>query len=157
MNVLDGLALKTPYHSECSWFGVRDNDGVVAGSRLHNHLQSSGEHNTSSAHSKSTLSVSPSLAVLSWHRVMTILFPCGQGRGSSRAMREEVGSLGQLGKRVNSGIGRGKRVGRGGSGRVRGVGVHSGVGRRIAVLPASLHCSLHWAIGAVICSLLFLQ
>ena len=81
-NVLGGLALETLYHGGSGGLGVQDDDGVIVSSRLHNHLQSSGEHNMSSAHSKSTSSVSPSPASLSWHRVMTILFLCGKGGGS---------------------------------------------------------------------------
>ena len=65
MDVFSGLTLETLYHGESSWFGVGDDDGVVAGPGLHNHLQSSGECNTSSAHSRSASSVSPSPASLS--------------------------------------------------------------------------------------------
>ena len=132
--------LKASYHGGSGWFGVRDSDGVVTSSRFHNHFQSSGERNTSSAHSRSTLLVCPFPAALSWHTVMTISFPCGKG-SSSRAVRERVGSLGQL---VDSGISGGKGFSRGGgSGRVRGVGISSGVSGWIAVLLASLHYSLH--------------
>ena len=47
--VVQGLALEASYNGGVGWFGsVRDDDGVVAGSGLHNHLQSSGERNTSS-------------------------------------------------------------------------------------------------------------
>ena len=105
-DVLGRLALETLYHSQGGWFGVRDDDGVVVGSGLHNHLQSSREHNTSSAHSRSASSVNPSPASLSRHRVMMILLPCGKG-SSSGAMREGVDLLGQLGRRVDSGIGGG--------------------------------------------------
>ena len=60
--VVPRLALEASYGGEGWWFGsVGDSDGVVAGSRLHNHLQSSGEHNTSSVHSRSTLLANPSL------------------------------------------------------------------------------------------------
>ena len=78
-DMLGGLALETLYHSGGGWLGVRDGDGIVVSSGLHNHLQSSREHNTSSAHSRSTLSVSPSPAMLSWHRVTMISFSCGKG------------------------------------------------------------------------------
>ena len=49
--MIQGLALETAYDggSCCRFRSVRDDDGVVAGSRLHNHLQSSGEH-TSANH-----------------------------------------------------------------------------------------------------------
>ena len=80
--MLGRVALEALYHCRGGRVRVRDDDGVVAGSRLHNHLQSSGECNMSSAHSRSALLVSPSPAMLSQHRVTMILFPCGQG-GSS--------------------------------------------------------------------------
>ena len=42
--VVQRLALGALYDSGVGWFrSVRDDDGVVAGSGLHNHLQSSGE------------------------------------------------------------------------------------------------------------------
>ena len=100
-----GLALEALYHGGSSWFGVRDDDGVVAGSGFHNHLQFSGERNMSSAHSRSASLVSPSPALLSWHRVMTILFPCGKGSGSG-VMWEGVGLLGHLGRRIDGSISR---------------------------------------------------
>ena len=79
--VVQGLTLEALYDGGVQWFGnVGDDDGVVAGSRLHNHLQSSGEHNTSRAHSRSTLSANPSPASLSQHSVATISFPWGKGR-----------------------------------------------------------------------------
>ena len=81
-DVFGGLTLETPYHGGSGWLWVRDDDGVSTGSRLHNHLQSSGERNMSSAHSRSALSVNPSPASLSQRRVMTILFPCGKEGGS---------------------------------------------------------------------------
>ena len=155
-DIFSGLALEAPYHSGSSWFRVGDDDGVVAGSGLHNHLQSSGEHNTSSAHSRSALLVSPSPALLSQCRVVTILFPYGKGSGSG-ATREGVGSLGHLGRRVDSGISRGQGFGRGrGPSRMWGVRVSSGVGGWTSILLSSLHCSLHWTIGPAIHSLLFL-
>ena len=106
--VVQGLTLEALYDSGVQWFGsVRDNNGVVAGSGLHNHLQSSGERNTSSAHSKSTLSANPSSASLSWHSVAMISFPWGKGRCSPGAAREWVGLSSQLGSRVDGGVGRG--------------------------------------------------
>ena len=137
------LALKAPYHGGSGGFRVGDGDGVVVGSGLHNHLQSSREHNTSSAYSRSTSSVSPSPATLSQCRVVMILFPCGK-EGSSRVAWEGVCSSGQLGRRVDSSISRGKGFSRGGdSGRARGAGISSRVRGRTAILLASLHCSLH--------------
>ena len=156
VNMFGGLALKAPYHGGSGWFGVGDGDRVVAGSGLHNHLQSSRECNTSSAHSRSTLLASPSPAALSQCRVTTISFPCGKG-GGSKATREGVGLSGQLGKRVDGSISRGKGFSwGGGSGRVRGAGIGSGVSRQATILLASLHCSLHWVIGAIIHSPLLL-
>ena len=80
--VVQGLTLEASYDGESGWqFGsVRDNDGVVAGSRLHNHLQSSVEHNMSRAHSRSTSLANPSLASLCQHSIAMILFPWGKGR-----------------------------------------------------------------------------
>ena len=110
--VVQGLALEALYDSGGCWgFGsVRDNDGVVAGSGLHNHLQSSRECNTSSTHSRSTLLDRPSPASLSQHSIMTISFSWGKGRCSSRVMWEGVGSLSQLGSGVNGSIGGGKGI-----------------------------------------------
>ena len=107
--VIQGLALEALYDGGSSWWfrGVGDNDGVIAGSRLHNHLQSSREHNMSRVHSRSTLLVNPSPASLSRHSIMMILFPCGKGRCGSRVAREGVCSLSQLGKRVDGGVSRG--------------------------------------------------
>ena len=74
------LALEALYDSGVGWFGsVGDDDEVVAGSGLHNHLQSSRERNTSSAHSRSALSANPSPASLSQHSIVTISFPWGKG------------------------------------------------------------------------------
>ena len=157
VDMLSRVVLEALYHSGGGRFWVGDDDGIVAGSRLHNHLQSSRECNTSSAHSRSASSVSPSLAALSQGRVMTILFPCGKG-DSSGVAREGVGSSGHLGRWVDRGICRGKGVGRrGGSGGARGVGVGSGIGGWIAILLANLHCSLHWVIGAIVHLPLFLR
>ena len=103
-NMLGGLALEAPYHGGSGGFRVRDDNGIIAGSGLHNHLQSSGERNTSSAHSRSTSSVNPSLALLSQHSVAMILFSWGKGRCSSRVAREGVGSSSQLGSGVDCGV-----------------------------------------------------
>ena len=79
--MIQGLALEAPYDGGSGWRlrSVRDNNGVVAGSRLYNHLQSSGKHNMSRAHSRSTSSANPSPASLSWHSIVTILFPGERG------------------------------------------------------------------------------
>ena len=106
--VVQGSALEASYSRWDGWFrGVGDSDGVAAGSGLHNHLQSSRECNMSRAHSRSTLSANPSPASLSWHNVTTILFSWGKGRCGSGTTREWVGSSGQLGSRIDSGVGRG--------------------------------------------------
>ena len=102
-DMFGGLTLEVPYHGWGGWFGVGDDDGVIAGSKLHNHLQSSRECNMSSAHSRSTLSVNPSPALLSQHRVTMILFPCGKG-GCSRVTGERIGLLGHLGRRVDGSV-----------------------------------------------------
>ena len=61
--VVQGLTLEALYDGGVQWFGnVGDDDGVVACPRLHNHLQSSGEYNMSSSHSRSTSSANPSPA-----------------------------------------------------------------------------------------------
>ena len=83
VDMFSGLTLETLDNGGSCRRSIRDGDGVVACSRLHNHLQSSGEHNMSSAHSRSTLSDSPSPALLSWCSIMTISFPCGKGKCSS--------------------------------------------------------------------------
>ena len=104
--MVQGLALEASYNGGIGWWfrSVGDNDGVVAGSRLHNHLQSSGERNMSRAHSRSTLSANPSPSSLSWHSIATISFSWGKARRGSWVMREGVSSSGQLGGRVNSGV-----------------------------------------------------
>ena len=63
--MLGRVALETPHCGGGGRFWVRDDDWVIAGSGLHNHLQSSRERNMSSAHSRSASSVSPPPAVLS--------------------------------------------------------------------------------------------
>ena len=105
-DMLHGLALETSDHSWGGWFRVGDDNGIVVDSGLHNHLQSSGERNTSSAHSRSASSVNPSPASLSWHRVVMILFPCGKG-GCSGVTEKGVGSSGHLWRRIDSGVGGG--------------------------------------------------
>ena len=149
VHVIQGLALEAMYNGGVRWFrSVGDNDGVVAGSRLHNHLQSSRECNTSSAHSRSTSLASPSPASLSWHSIVTISFPWGKGRHGFRVMREGVGSLSQLGTGVNGSVGRGYRVSRGGVPcRSRGAGVSSSrLGYPVLWLLQNLLCHLVTAI-----------
>ena len=79
--MVQGLILEAAYDSGVwQFWSVRDNNGVVTGSRFHNHLQSSRERNMSSAHSRSTSSASPSPASLSWCSVAMISFSWGKGR-----------------------------------------------------------------------------
>ena len=101
--VVQGLTLEALDNSGSGW-RVRDDNGIVAGSGLHNHLQSSGEHNMSRAHSRSTSLTNPSPASLSRHSVATISFSWGKGRRSSRVAREGVGLLSQLRGRVDCGV-----------------------------------------------------
>ena len=65
--MVQGLALEASFDGGSGWGfrSVGDTDGVVAGSRLHNQLQSSRECNTSRAHSRSTSLDRPSPASLS--------------------------------------------------------------------------------------------
>ena len=106
--VVQGLALEASHGRRGGRSrGVGNIDGVSAGSRLHNHLQSSGEHNTSRAHSRSTSLANPSPASLSRHSVATISFSWGKGRCSVKTSREWVGSSGQLGSWVDSHVGGG--------------------------------------------------
>ena len=104
--VIQGLALEAPYDGGSGWWfrSVGDNNGIVAGSRLHNHLQSSGECNMSRAHSRSILLANPSPVSLSQHTVVMISFPRGKGRCGSRVSREGAGSSSQLGNRVDHGV-----------------------------------------------------
>ena len=106
--MVQGLALEALYDGRGRWFrGVGNVDGVAAGSGLHNHLQSSREHNTSRAHSRSTSSANPSPASLSRCSVATISFPWGKGRCGPGMAREWVGSSGQLGSWIDGGVSRG--------------------------------------------------
>ena len=89
-DVFSGLALEISYHGRGGRFCVGDDNRVVAGSRLHNHLQSSGEHNMSRAHSRSTLSVHPSPTLLSRCRVSMVSFS-GRGGGEWLWIGEERG------------------------------------------------------------------
>ena len=89
-NVLGGLALKASDGGGCGRFRVRDDDGVGAGPRLHNHFQSFKECNTSSAHSKSSSLVNSTPTLLSWCRVAVVVISSGEGVGP-RLMREGVG------------------------------------------------------------------
>ena len=82
--VVQGLTLEAVYDGVVRWVRcVGDNDGGVAGSGLHNHLQSSRECNMSSAHSRSTSLANPSPASLSQCGIAMISFSWGKGRCSS--------------------------------------------------------------------------
>ena len=124
--MVQGLGLEASYNSRSGWWfrSIGDNDGVVAGSGLHNHLQSSGENNTSRAHSRSTSSANPSPASLSWHSILTILLFWGKERCGSGTVREGVGPSSQLENGVDGSVHGGERVSRGGIPcRSRGVGI----------------------------------
>ena len=112
--MFQGLALEAESDGGGCWgfWEVRDSDGVIAGSGLHNHLQSSGEHNASSAHSRSTSSANSPPTSLSQSRVSTISLSRGEEGGSSRVSRKGIGSSGQLGSWVDGSVGRGEGVGR---------------------------------------------
>ena len=114
MYVFQGLALKTLYGGVIWFGGVGDSNGVVTGAGFHNHLQSSGEHNASSANPRSASSANPYPTSLSWSSIVAVSFSWGRGRGGSRALREGIGSSSQLGKGIDCGVGRGYRVSRGG-------------------------------------------
>ena len=145
--VVQGLTLEALDNSG-SGRRVGDDNGIVAGSGLHNHLQFSREHNTSRAHSRSTSSTNPSPASLSQHSVAMILFSWGKGRCSSQVVREGVGSLSQLRGRVDCGVSQGYRVSGGGVPcELRGMGVGSSRLRYPALwLLQNLLCHLLTAI-----------
>ena len=106
--VFQGLTLETLYNSGGRWFGrVGDSDGVIVGSRLHNHLQSSRERNMSRAHSRSTSLANPSPASLSQCSIVMLSFPCGKGGCGSRVVREGVSLLSQLGNGIDCSVSRG--------------------------------------------------
>ena len=81
--MVQGLTLETVYDGVVRFRGVGDSNGVTAGSGFHNHLQSSGEHNASSAHSRSTSSSNPSPTLLSQSSVTMVSLSWGKGRCSS--------------------------------------------------------------------------
>ena len=154
--MVQGLTLEASDDHGGGWLrSVGDVDGVAAGSGLHNHLQSSGERNTSRAHSRSTSLANPSPASLSQHSIATISFSWGKGRDGSEMTREQVGSLGQLGSGIDGGVGRRERLGgRGMSCRSRGAGVRSSrLGYPALRLLQNL--LLHW-VTAVVSLALFL-
>ena len=145
--MVQGLTLETLYDSGGGWWlrSVGDDNGVVAGSGLHNHLQSSGEHNTSRAHSRSTSSANPSPALLSQCSVVMILFSWGKGRWCGpRVAREGIGSLSHLRGRVDSGVSGGKRVSGG------GVPLRS---RRVGVSRSRWECPILWLLWNLLCHL----
>ena len=147
-NVVSGPTLETSYHGRCGRGGVGDIDWVGAGaSDSHNHLQSSGQSNTSRAHCRSSSSVNSRPTPLSWSSVPPVMLPRRKGVRSARG--KGVCSTSQLGEWVDCSAGRGHRVsGRGGSSWTRGAGF--GKGRRGSMVFLLLHCSLHCVIGAVV-------
>ena len=116
MYVFQGLALEAVSDGGSGWEfrGVRDNNGIVAGSGFYNHLQSSGEHNASSAHSRSTSSANSSPTLLSQSRVSTISLSGQEREGGSRVLGEGISSSGQLGNRIDGCVSGGERVSGGG-------------------------------------------
>ena len=101
--------LEALYHGGCRRGGVGDFNGVGAGAGSHNHLQSSGESNTSRAHCRSSSSVNSRPTSLSWSSVPSIVFLRGKGVWLARG--KWVCSAGQLGKWVDGSVHRGHRVG----------------------------------------------
>ena len=79
VNVVGRPTLEAPYHGGCRRGGVGDFNGVGAGASSHNHLQSSGESNTSRAHCRSSSSVNSRPTSLSRSSVPSVAFPRGKG------------------------------------------------------------------------------
>ena len=97
-NVFSGLALEAPDDGGNGGLLVRKDDGVVACSHSHNHLQSSRECNTSSPHCSSWLSVHSTPSSLSGCSIPVILLLSREWWGSSRMSGEESGVSGHLGR-----------------------------------------------------------
>ena len=151
------LALETTYGGGGGWF-VWDDDRVVTGAGLHNHLQSSGEHSTSVDHARSSSSVTSTPTSLSWCCVSSITFPGRENRSDRVARGEWKGLSGQLRGRIDCGVGGQEGVSGGGSlSRAWGTRIRVGAIGRALVFLRGLNCSLHWVIGPVIGSLLVLR
>ena len=79
-NVVSGSTLEALYHGRCGGSGVGDVNWVGAGAgNSHNHLQSSGQSNTSRAHCRSSSSVNSRPTSLSWSSIPPVLLPRGKG------------------------------------------------------------------------------
>ena len=83
-DMVGGSALETLYHGWCGRGRVGDINGVDACAGSHNHLQSSGQSNTSRAHCRSSSLVNSRPTSLSWSCVPSITFPRGKGVWSAR-------------------------------------------------------------------------
>ena len=156
VDMLSRLALEASYGGGSRGL-IGDNNGVSADSQLHNHFQSSGEHNMSSAHSRSCSSVISIPTPLSWHHVSAITFP-GSKKGGGCAVRGKWGGMAsQLGKGIDHGVSRGQRFSGGKcSGRLQRSWFILGKGWYLIFL-SFLNCSLHPVIGAIVHSPLFLR
>ena len=76
--MLSGLALEALNSGRGCGF-VRDGDGVVTGTGLHNHFQSSRECNASTAHTWSSSLVTSTPTSLSWHCISAVTFSRSEG------------------------------------------------------------------------------
>ena len=144
--VFQGLALEAVSDSRSSWEfrGVRDCDGVAAGSGLHNHLQSSREHNMSSVHSRSTSSANSPPTSLSQSRVSMVSHSGCEGGSGSRTSGKGIGLSGQLGSRIYSCVSRGEGIGgRGFPLWLRGTGIDG----------PGWECSIHRLLQYLLCHL----
>ena len=155
--VFSRLALETTYGGGGGWF-IWDDDRVVTGAGLHNHLQSSGERSMSVDHTRSSSSVTSTPTSLSWCCISLITFP-GRENGSDEAARGEwKGSSGQLQGRIDCGVGGREGVSGGGSlSGAWGMRIGAGAVGQALVFLRGLNCSLHWVIGPVIGSPLVLR
>ena len=153
--VFSRLALEAAYSGGGSRF-IGNEDGVLTSARLHNHLQSSGEHSASIAQAWSSSSVASTPTSLSWCSILVVTVSSEQGGGGT-TRGERKGSSGQLRKGVDGSIGGRQGVcgGESPSGVWR-VRVGAGATGWFPVLLRGLNCSLHWVIGPVIHSLLVL-
>ena len=106
--MLGRLTLETSHNGSSGVVGVGDNNGVVICSSSHNHLQSYGECNISSPHSRSWSSVHSTPTSLSWHSVPVVLLSGGEEWCGSHASREGSGASGHLGKRTEWCVGGGQ-------------------------------------------------
>ena len=108
-NMVGGSTLEASYHGRCGRGGIGDINWVGAGAGdSHNHFQSSGQSNTSSAHCRSSSSVNLRPTSLSWSSVPSVALPRGKGVRSVRG--KGVCTMGQLREWVDCSVGGGHRV-----------------------------------------------